>query len=491
MPKAIGYVRVSTNKQLENTSIEKQKEEIQKYCENNNITLVTIYDEGAKSAESVKNRLQFKQMYNHLFGQSEQIDYLIVHKADRLSRDSIESQYMFSRIENSGKQLICIADNIDSSDKNAKLMYQILSLVSEFERDLISFRSSFGMQKNAEKGNYNGGQIYGYVSKDKKLKPVSSEAKVVKYIFQRYTYDNWGYGKIAANLNNQNITTKKKNDWSISGVRDILHNVIYNGKTKWKGVIREGNHVKIIDDELWQETQKALAIRNKTNKRETVPGKFILSGLLKCPKCGSTMVQAKGQKIYQYYRCGKNKSSGNSVCSSNLINKSNAEQAVLQDFFMKVKSLNITPLLTTVTQNTLQYEIEPLEENIKKTHKELEELSSKKKELLNLYLSKTINETTFKSEIQDAEVTEIQLHELLENLKKKKKQRHKNDLSNSMDKVIDNFEKFFHLLTVEEQKKLLHSFIDEIHISETGKPAKRKIEKVIYAIDNAHFANAS
>src|SRR5699024_5055447 len=122
MPRAIGYVRVSTDKQLDNTSIEKQKEEIEKYCKNNQLTLVHIYDEGAYSAENIRDRKEFKQMYQHVYDKDENIDYVVVFKSDRISRDNLDALYIYKRITEADKNLICIADNIDTRDKNAKLL---------------------------------------------------------------------------------------------------------------------------------------------------------------------------------------------------------------------------------------------------------------------------------------------------------------------------------------------------------------------------------
>src|SRR5699024_8139588 len=140
------------DKQLDNTSIEKQREEIEKYCKNNQLTLVKIYDEGAHSAENIKDRKKFKEMYHHAFDKEENIDFVVVFKSDRISRDNLDAVYIYKRITEANKHLVCIADNIDTRDKNAKLLYHIMSLVAELERDMIKFRTSTGMEKNHEKG---------------------------------------------------------------------------------------------------------------------------------------------------------------------------------------------------------------------------------------------------------------------------------------------------------------------------------------------------
>lgn len=57
--KAVCYVRTSIDKQIDNTSIEKQIEEIKKYCEQDDIELVDIYIDKAKSGKSFEGRDAF------------------------------------------------------------------------------------------------------------------------------------------------------------------------------------------------------------------------------------------------------------------------------------------------------------------------------------------------------------------------------------------------------------------------------------------------
>lgn len=144
-------------------------------------------------------------MYRHTLDKTENIDYVIVWHSDRISRDNLEALYIFKRLTNAEKHLVCISNNVDTRDPKAKLLYQFMALVSDLERDMIIFRTSAGMEKNAEDGNFNGGKVFGYISEHKQLKLVSEEAKIVEYIFRKYAYDQWGYYKIASNLNDQGI----------------------------------------------------------------------------------------------------------------------------------------------------------------------------------------------------------------------------------------------------------------------------------------------
>ncbi|WP_210367946.1 hypothetical protein [Bacillus sp. REN3] len=55
------------------------------------------------------------------------------------------------------------------------------------------------MEKKAESGHFLGGRVFGYETYNKELSIVPEEASVVKYIFEKYALDMWGYRRIAAN----------------------------------------------------------------------------------------------------------------------------------------------------------------------------------------------------------------------------------------------------------------------------------------------------
>ncbi|WP_153461421.1 recombinase family protein [Sediminibacillus terrae] len=479
MPRAIGYVRISTNKQLGNTSLEKQKAEIKRYCEENNLSLVKIYDEGARSGENMKDRPVFKEMYHHAFDKEERIDYVVVFKADRISRDNLDALYIFKKLTQANKTLISIADNVDTRDPQAKLLYHIMALVSELEKDLISFRTTTGMEKNAEDGKFNGGKIYGYYSENKELKLIHEEAKVVQYIFEKYTYDQWGYRKIASNLNDQGFKTKNNKHWGITAIKTILNNRFYNGMTKWKGQYKKGKHVKIIDDELWYQTQKMLKLRS-SEPTKVHPGNYPLSGLMKCPQCGSPMVQGNSSPRYKYYQCSKNKNGGKSVCSSNLVKKEYAEEFVYSKFFTTLKSLDIaTPIIST-TISSLQSEVEPLNEKLKSMKKELKEITLEKKNLFLLKRKSTINDLTFEQEMADVQKEEGQLIQFINVLERQIAQQKKTNLKESIKITFEKFELFFKLMSDEDKKTVLHTFIREIHIYQGKKTKDRTIKEVFY-----------
>lgn len=198
----------SPNNDIDNTSIEKQIEEIEKYCERNDIELVDVYVDDLKSGKTFEGRDEFKEMYNKVL-RSDDIDFIIVFKQDRISRDSLDTLYIMKRLNSFNKHIISVADNINTEDPSAKILVHILSLVAELEREFINLRTTSGMEKRADQGRFLGGIVYGYETRNKELIILKEEARIVRYIFEKTLMINGVTKKIASNLNLQGIKTKK------------------------------------------------------------------------------------------------------------------------------------------------------------------------------------------------------------------------------------------------------------------------------------------
>ncbi len=265
-------------------------------------------------------------------------------------------------------------------------MYYFSSLMADIERDMIVSRTSSGMQKRVSNGLFNGGIVYGYTCSSKQLKVVPKEAKIVKFIFDKYANEQWGYKKIASELNNTGSRTKKNNYWTIYAVKTILTNPIYIGKIKWNGELYQGQHEPIISIELWNKTQDAMK-QNSHFQEKIHPGSFPLSGLLKCPECGGPMVQGNSSPKYKYYQCSRNKNSGSSACSANLIPKEYAENTVYAQVFATLQKYNlIEPLISTLQSNSMNSVID-LQQQLKKQEADLTTLKQKKKRTNELALA--------------------------------------------------------------------------------------------------------
>ena len=131
------------------------------------------------------------------------------------------------------------------------------------------------------------------------------EAKIVKMIFQKFV-DGESQMNITRYLNSIGIKTKNNGKFSDRAVNWILNNPVYIGYNRWtEGGMQRNWHnpdtiskkcdfPAIIDDDLWERTQKKLNDMNKIygNKRKkTVKHEHWLRGLIRCDSCGELIVK--------------------------------------------------------------------------------------------------------------------------------------------------------------------------------------------------------
>ncbi|EOR25769.1 phage resolvase [Niallia nealsonii AAU1] len=479
--RAYAYLRKSPNKFTDNTSIEKQLEEIKKYCEENDIELVNTFTDDLKSGKSFEGRDGFKEMYNNVIRSKDNVDYIIVFKQDRISRDTLDTLYIMKRLNSLGKHLISIKDNVNTEDPASKILVHILALVAELEREFINMRTFSGMEKRAEEGKFLGGKVYGYKTVNKELVVVPHEVEVVKFIFKKYAIEKWGYKKIASYLNIQGIKTKNKQYWSINAVKTILQNQIYIGNTKWRGKYQKGQHEKIIEIPLWNLAQETM--KTRSYKQEKVhPGSYPLSGLLKCPECGSSMVQGNSSSKYKYYQCSKNKNSGKAACSSNLVKKEYAEETILLELNNFFQNLNLAPYIKSATDSLLCFELEPLYKEAEKIDKEIKHINKKMETVMDLLDDETVpfDDKVFKNRLlgyqEQLNKQKLKLEEINTQIRFKKRQTSNEIIAYS----VKNFSDLYEVLSDEERKSLCHYIIKEIHIFKEENTKQRKIKSIIY-----------
>ncbi|MBM7662269.1 site-specific DNA recombinase [Bacillus mesophilus] len=484
--RAFGYKRRSprSEKDFGNTSLEKQEDEIIKYCEMNDIELVDVYVDDLKSGSSFKGRDGFIEMYNRVVKEEEDIDYIIVYKQDRLSRDPLDTLYFMKQLNAIDKHIICIADSINTEDPTAKILVHVLSLVAELEREFISFRTNSGMEKKAEDGDFLGGKIYGYEVINKKLSILPDEAKIVKYIFDKYVSENWGYKKIAGNLNIQGVKTKHKKEWTTTAIKTILQNQIYIGNIKWRGKYTKGQHTRIIEQTLWDQVKFVMQARSFIPQKKN-PGSYPLSGLLRCPQCKGIMVQGNSNPQNKYYQCNKNKCSGSSVCKSNLVKKEYAEEYVLQDFLHRLKNKVSASVVYSVIKSILNYELNPLENEASNLKKQIEKLEREMLKIMEHSSDPLLNldREMIRTQLVRKQNEIIKIKTIHADITMQIELKQNDSIMDIIEFSIKNFEDFYHTLSDDEKKLFFHSVIKEVHVTEEEKPKDRRIKEVIYHFD--------
>ena len=362
------YTRVSTSMQVDGYSLEAQKNRMHMFAEFNNYEIVGEYEDAGKSGKSIEGRPAFTQMINDIITGKDEISYVLVFKLSRFGRNAADVLSTLQTMQDFNVNLICVEDGIDSSKDAGKLIISVLSAVAEIERDNIKIQTMEGRLQKAREGKWNGGFApYGYRLENSRLFVVDDEAEIIRLIFDKYVNTELGITGIANYLQRHGYTKKirqngKNEFFSTHFIKAILHNPVYNGKiaygrrktekvhgtrNEYKMVnqknylLVDGLHEAIIDDETWALAQAKLELYARTYVRNIDGGNgknHLLTGLLRCPVCGTAMyhnVSHKKKKNgdtykdYYYYACKHRKGVDGHKCNyTKQINAETIESAV-------------------------------------------------------------------------------------------------------------------------------------------------------------------
>ena len=344
--KLCGFViRVSTDRQAKNPegSLKNQLQILRSHIDYKNTAGSEKWFEVEKyvlKAVSGKDSLRSKE-FERLFNDIRlgKINTVICTALDRISRSVKDFLNFFEFLNRHDVEFVCLKQNYDTTTAQGRLFVTMMMALAEFEREQTSERNKETALARAERGLWNGSQIFGYdLDPNNKghLIPNKKERTIVNFAFDFYLKCGSVY-QTAKELNRRGYRTKEyvsrrekhhpPREFNCSGVQRMLRNLAYTGKReinkKYKGGenVPEGRQYRvveaswppIINEEKFHRAQKLLDINDRSNGNRAKPVKhnyLFNGGLIWCDKCGGQMeggsaLGRKGKRYY-YYAC-KNK----------------------------------------------------------------------------------------------------------------------------------------------------------------------------------------
>ena len=142
--RAVAYIRVSTDKQVERgASLEDQRAKIEAYAMLYDLELLHTYVDAGVSAKSLERpalAAAFEDLTHH------RAEALIVVKLDRLTRSVVDLGSIVDRCNRQGWALMSVSEQIDTRTAAGRLVLNVLASVSQWERETIGERTSAAMR---------------------------------------------------------------------------------------------------------------------------------------------------------------------------------------------------------------------------------------------------------------------------------------------------------------------------------------------------------
>ncbi len=249
MDKAIGYVKVflSEKQSVLMPGQIKQKNEIKKYCENNNLFLEKIivekvFDE--KSDTPILNDILYKK------NNDDKLRKVVVFKSSVIGIDSRFYLYCCFLLAKREVELVSIKEDFTKESRITPKEKSLVYAMAFYDKKRMGFLLKEGrVQKRLSGELIPGASPYGYKKINGQYEIDASEAEVVKLIFKMKEKQNKSANKIAYFLNKNGIQTRQGKIWRNVSVCNILNNKkVYQGYILWPGTntYKKGHHAPIL-----------------------------------------------------------------------------------------------------------------------------------------------------------------------------------------------------------------------------------------------------
>ena len=485
--KIAAYARVSTEKESQVESFEKQIEFFNEFTKKNGYELYKLYADEGISGKQIKHRKQFQQMMQD--AKAKKFDKVVVKDVSRFARNTVDLLQSIRELKSYGIE-VDFLNNGEIMEGGSEFILTILGAMAQQESANMSKRVKFGKDITAKKGRVPN-IVFGYDKiPDERytLKINEEEASIVKEIFESYVYKGIGTTKIAWDLNDRGIRTKKtKSKWVQTSIVRMLKNPIYTGRVTNKKsevtdfitgtrkdlpeeewIVVERPEMRIISDELFNRAQGLLEQRSKefklNNKREKT--EYVFSTLIYCKHCGYSFRRIRrkytedGKEYIRWVCSGRNSMGVNHCPNTTVIDEEellNAIKEYLKSIisnkknFMKVVEKEFEKITKLRESN------ERSEESLLK---EIEKVTVKKQKYMEMFQNEVIN-------IQELKKYTNPLNEDIERLERELKLisseiKEKDVLEKELSKTISTVDDILNNKTI--TNAMLKTIIDVIEV---------------------------
>ena len=391
---AVSYLRVSSRVQAERGggddegfSIPAQREANKRKAHSMGAIIGKEFVDRGASARSA-DRPELQKMLEFIKENKDRVDYVIVHKVDRLARNRGDDIDITRALTDANVQLVSASESIDNSP-SGMLLHGIMSSIAEFYSQNLANEVKKGLHEKVRNGGSVSKAPIGYVNvrktddkgREERTVEIDPErAPLVKMAFDEYATGNWSLNSLAEHLADLGLATIPRPRLPGRLIdKKILHNVFNN--TFYKGIITyagaeyKGKYQPIVDEATWEKVQEIL--RSHINGERTRIHNHYLKSTVVCGKCGARLLITNAKSgsgtIYPYF-----------VCSAKHCKRSKCDQksVIIDEVAHKVEKwyerIEFSPNFRTFMQKWVETQIEKFAGESKT---ELERLKKKKDKL--------------------------------------------------------------------------------------------------------------
>lgn len=354
------YCRVSTDSDEQATSYETQMEHYTSYIQRNpEWEFAGIFADDGISGTNTKKREEFNRMIEECM--SGHIDMVITKSISRFARNTLDCLKYIRLLKEKNIPVFFEKENINTMDSKGEVLLTIMASLAQQESESLSKNVKLGLQFRYQNGEVqvNHNRFMGY-TKDENghLIIVPSEAEVIKRIYLEYLQGS-SLKQIGEGLEADGILTGAgKTTWRPETIKKILKNEKYIGdallqktytvdvltkkRIQNNGIVPkyyvENDHEPIIPRNLYMQVQEEMLRRanmhsGKKMKKRVYSGKYALSSIVYCSKCGDIYRRIAWNNRGKHsvvWRCISRVEHGPYCCNAQTVKEEGLQNAVVK-----------------------------------------------------------------------------------------------------------------------------------------------------------------
>ncbi len=426
LARAVVYLRVSTARQAnrggeaEGYSIPAQREACTRKASDLGAEVVDEFVDAGASARSA-NRPALQALLERLRS-ARDVDYVIVHKVDRLARDRADDVAIGLAIHKAGAVLVSASEAVDDSPAGT-LLHGIMASIAEFYSKNLAFEVKKGQRAKAMRGGTPGYAPLGYLNvtirvDGQEVRSVEFDperAEHVRWAFDAYASGEWSITDIVDELVRRGMctrptATRPSKPLSRSQVHRILGSSYYLGKLTYGGIEYDGQHDALIESSVWHRVQAVLAGRRLAGDRSWKNDHYLLGSLF-CDVCGSRIgfcvSTGKTGEKYPYFFClGRAKK--RTDCTLPYLNVELVERKVARQWRDVALSRELIASIRATVTDELRLASTSAESTIRTQTARLQKLERQKQKLIDAYLAEALPVADLK---QRQHTVAVEIHE--------------------------------------------------------------------------------
>lgn len=332
MKAAAIYARISSDQDGTGLGVARQVQDCRALAERLGWQVGEEYIDNDISAYSGKKRPAYRRMLADVAAGRR--DGVVIYHLDRLTRRPVELEEFVDVLARANVRVKFVAGDADMGTGDGLLVLRIMAAVAANESASKSRRITRKHQELAERGMPNmSGKYRPFGYAEDRVSIIAEEAVAIRSMVGRFLAgDSWR--SLAAWTQEQEIKTSSGGEFTSTTLRNMLLSARVAGLRAHDGVVvAAGNWEPIISPEQRQQMLDLVASRKATGRR--TPRTYLLSGLVRCSRCGGKMfaaARANGRR----YVCLSGPDHGG--CGGTMVQAEPVEQLVTAGVLMRLNS---------------------------------------------------------------------------------------------------------------------------------------------------------